>query len=198
MAYPYFTGYPAGGYPQYPQLVQQPQTMQYQQNASAPMPVQQPQPTPQMPQIQNGGLIPVKSIAEVNAWQIAPGNSLTFFVEGNANNPAFIAVKTKGFSQLESPTTELFDLVKRENKQELSATAQNDDISNVSARDIDLSNYATIADFDALRAKYEGITHNVDKLAEIVEKMQFDIDAISDKKSTKKMVQSARKDADAE
>lgn len=195
MAYPYFAGYPSGGYPQYPQPVQQPQTMQYQQGAPAPMPVQQQQTTSQTPQIQSGGLVPVKSYAEVDSWQIAPGNSMTFYLEGNGTSLPIIFVKKKGFSQFDPTTLDVYDLVKRKNAPQ---NAQSDDTSNVPTKDIDLSNYATIADFDALRAKYESITHNVDKLAELIEKMQFDIDAMSDKKSTKKMVQNARKDADAE
>lgn len=82
---PFFNGY--NNYPQYPNYTQQTQ------------------------QIQNGGFTNVRSIEDVHNFPVAPGNSVTFFVE---SNPPVLCVKTKGFSQLDSPVIEVFDLTKRE------------------------------------------------------------------------------------
>lgn len=199
MAFPY-QGSIQQGYPQaYPQAYQQgyqqayPSANNFQSGGSQPMPqnISQ-QPTPQ---IQSGGFVPVKSFAEVDAWQIAPGNSMTFYLEGNGTNLPVIFVKKKGFSQFDPTTLDVYDLVKRENAPQ---NAQNGDSSKVPQKDIDLSDYVKTSDFDAFTAKYGDISATVDKLAQTVNRLQFDVDALGEKKSTKKMVQNARKDADDE
>ena len=63
------------------------------------------------PPIQNGGFISVRSIEEVEAWPIAPGNSITFHI---STNPPLIAEKTRGFSQLENAVTKYYDLHERQ------------------------------------------------------------------------------------
>ena len=195
MAFPYQTGYQQG-YPQaYPQAY--PQTYPGTNNFTTGnnQPVQQNIPQQPTPQIQSGGFVPVKSFAEVDAWQIAPGNSMTFYLEGNGTNLPVIFVKKKGFSQFDPTTLDVYDLVKRENTPQ---NTQNSDSSNVPQKDIDLSGYVKTADFDAFTAKYNNISAMVEQLAETVTRLQFDVDAMGEKKSTKKMVQNARKDADDE
>ncbi len=195
MAFPYQTGYQQGFPQTYQQGYQQafPGANNFQSGSSQPMPQNIPQqPTPQ---IQSGGFVSVKSFAEVDAWQIAPGNSMTFYLEGNGTSLPVIFVKKKGFSQFDPTTLDVYDLVKRENAPQ---NAQNSDSSNVPQKNIDLSGYVKTADFDAFTAKYSDISGMVNRLAETVNRLQFDVDSISEKKSTKKLVQSARKDADAE
>lgn len=85
----------------YPATYQNPYMMQQ---------YQYPQQTTQ-PQIQNGGFISVRSIEEVEAWPIAPGNSITFHI---STNPPLIAEKTRGFSQLENAVTKYYDLHERQ------------------------------------------------------------------------------------
>lgn len=195
MAFPYQNGYQQGYLQAYPQAYPQtyPGGNTFQSGSSQPMPQNIPQQP--APQIQNGGLVPVKSFAEVDAWQIAPGNSMTFYLEGNGTNLPVIFVKKKGFSQFDPTTLDVYDLVKRENAPQ---NAQSGDSSNVPQKDIDLSAYVKIADFDAFTSKYSDIPAMVEQLAQAVNRLQFDVDAMGEKKSTKKMVQNARKDADDE
>lgn len=66
----------------------------------------------QQPQIQDGGLVRVRSVSEAQNWPVAPGNSVTFKVEDSP----YICTKTMGFSQLEQPRFEKFRLVKEEDE----------------------------------------------------------------------------------
>lgn len=68
---------------------------------------QQPVQTPQ-PEIRQNGFIRVKDEAEVDAYPIAPGNSVTFIHE----TEPFVFVKTLGFSQFDHPVKEKYRLVK--------------------------------------------------------------------------------------
>lgn len=79
-------------------------------------PIQQPQ-----QQIQNGGfmLIPNESVAY--NYPVAPGNCVTFKVEGKP----IIIEKSMGFSQFDSPRLEIYDLVKREMKPQTEEVAGN-------------------------------------------------------------------------
>ena len=93
---------------QMPQLQQPaPQQAQPVQQMQQVQQVQQAQP----PAIQQSGFVSVPSMAEVHAWPVAPGNSVTFYVE---TTPPILATKTKGFSQLESPVVKEFDLVEKQ------------------------------------------------------------------------------------
>lgn len=100
--YNYFPNYYSGLYqpiqpvPQMP-VMQQPVQQQIQQ------PVQTPQ-----PEIRQNGFIRVKDEAEVDAYPIAPGNSVTFIHE----TEPFVFVKTLGFSQFDRPVKEKYRLVK--------------------------------------------------------------------------------------
>ena len=97
----YFGGYPAS-YQQY-------QAPNYQMTA-------QPQPM----QIQNGGFVSVRSAQEAFNYPVALGNSVTFKDE----TAPFIYVKTRGFSQLEEPIFEQFQLVKVDNSQKAAEPEQ--------------------------------------------------------------------------
>lgn len=79
-------------------------------------PIQQPQ-----QQIQNGGfmLIPNENVAY--NYPVAPGNCVTFKVEGKP----IIIEKSMGFSQFDSPRLEIYDLVKREMKPQTEEVAEN-------------------------------------------------------------------------
>jgi hypothetical protein len=90
---PYFQGYP---------MMQQPQNMQQMQ-------------APTTPQIQNGGFVSVRSMAEAQNYPVAPGNSVTFKDE----NAPYVYTKTMGFSQLDRPIFEVFRLVKEEVAQQM-------------------------------------------------------------------------------
>lgn len=65
----------------------------------------------QQPAIQQSGFVSVPSMDDVRAWPVAPGNSITFYVE---TVPPILATKTKGFSQLEPPIIKEFNLVEKE------------------------------------------------------------------------------------
>lgn len=97
----YFGGYPAS-YQQY-------QAPNYQMAA-------QPQPV----QIQNGGFVSVRSAQEAFNYPVALGNSVTFKDE----TAPYIYVKTRGFSQLEEPIFEQFQLVKVDNSQKAAEPEQ--------------------------------------------------------------------------
>lgn len=93
----------------YPASYQQYQAPNYQMAA-------QPQPM----QIQNGGFVSVRSAQEAFNYPVALGNSVTFKDE----TAPFIYVKTRGFSQLEEPIFEQFQLVKVDNTQKAVDPAQ--------------------------------------------------------------------------
>lgn len=64
-------------------------------------------------QIQNTGLVSVRSVEEAYNYPVAPGNSITFKDE----TQPFVYTKTKGFSPLEQPVFEKYRLVKVEESQ---------------------------------------------------------------------------------
>lgn len=140
--------YPYSQYQQYQPMYQQPvQQQQYQQ--------------PQ--QIQNNGIVSVRSYAEVENWPIAPGNSMTFLIE---SNPPVVCTKTRGFSQLEPPTIEAFDLVKRSAPKPSSIAQKGTE----GEKAVDLSAYALKSDCEgiekALSARIDELTR---KLCEMTE-----------------------------
>ena len=89
-------------YPPYPQMT---------------MPIYQPQvqTQPQQPikndQIQSGGFVSISNESMVNSYPIAPGNCVTFKIEGKP----IVIEKSMGFSQLESPKIKRYKLVEEEN-----------------------------------------------------------------------------------
>lgn len=102
--------------------------------------------TVQQPQIQNGGFISVRSAQEAFNYPVALGNSVTFKDE----TAPFIYVKTRGFSQLEEPVFEQFQLVKVENQQKSAETVP---ITNEAEQKFDINNYALKSDLEALQAE---------------------------------------------
>lgn len=124
-------------------------------------------------QAASNGFVRVQNEEEARRYPVAPGGSVTFIDD----NSPHCYVKTVDLSPMSAPVFKRFRLV----EEETPTTAQNSDISNVSEKGIDLSAYAKIDDIRALRAD--------------IDKLRFDVDALGEK-STKKMVQAARKDAD--
>lgn len=100
----YNNGFPVN----YPQYYQQ-QVPQMQQNAS-----QMQQNIPQMQQgisqIQNGGFMLVPSEDIARSYPVAPGNCVTFKIEGKP----IVIEKSMGFSQLEAPKIDRYRLTKEE------------------------------------------------------------------------------------
>lgn len=179
MAYPYFNSYQQMNFPQYQQM---PQMNGYQNGSGSQMPqmqqIQQPAPV-------QTGFVRVQSEDEAKRYTVLPGVSVTFIDD----NAPYCYVKSVPLSQLEPPTFKRYRLVEEEEAAP-PQSAKNGDMSNVSNSGIDLSIYAKNADIDVIRGQIDDITA-------LIEKMRFDIDALGDK-STKKMVQKARKDADEE
>lgn len=102
MAYPYQPYYPQPFYQQnYQPQMQQQQPMQ--QAA-----IQPPQQNNQ--QIQNGGFMLVPSEDIVRTYPVAPGNCVTFKIEGKP----IVMEKSMGFSQLEAPRIDRYRLVREE------------------------------------------------------------------------------------
>lgn len=62
------------------------------------------------PQIHNGGFISIPSEEMVNTYPVAPGNCVTFKIEGKP----IVMEKSMGFSQFESPKIDRYRLVKEE------------------------------------------------------------------------------------
>lgn len=79
-----------------------------------PQPMVQPQQmAPQQPQqIQNNGFISVPNEDMALNYPVAPGNCVTFKIEGKP----IVMEKSMGFSQLEAPRVERYRLVKEEVK----------------------------------------------------------------------------------
>ena len=73
-----------------------------------PQPVQQQPVQAPQPEIRQNGFIRVKDESEVDAYPIAPGNSVTFIHE----TEPFVFVKTLGFSQFDRPVKEKYRLVR--------------------------------------------------------------------------------------
>ena len=121
----------------------------------------------------SNGFVRVQNEEEARRYPVVPGGSITFIDD----NSPHCYVKSVDLSPMSAPVFKRFRLV----EEEASQTAQNGDISNAPEKGIDLSAYAKIEDVRALRAD--------------IDRLRLDIDALSEK-STKHMVQAARKDAD--
>ena len=131
MAYPYYTAtYNPGFNPYIQQQMQQPQNQQ----------------------IQNGGLISVRSEEEARNYPVAPGNSVTF---KNESAP-FVYTKTMGFSQLDRPVFERFRLVKED--------AENAPKTDDKKQEIDLSAYALKTDLAAILGEIDAIKATVEAM----------------------------------
>lgn len=123
---------------------------QYYSYGQQQIPMSVPQQT--QPQIQNGGFISVRSEDEARSYPVAPGMSVMFIDESRQK----VYTKTMGFSQLDRPMFYKYKLVK-EDAQE----PQNDADS---AEPIDKPCYVEKPEFEALRAQFEALTEEIDKL----------------------------------
>lgn len=148
--YNYFPNYYSGLYQPIPQPVPQMQVPVVQQ------PVQQPVQA-QQPEIRQNGFIRVKDEAEVDAYPIAPGNSVTFIHE----TEPFVFVKTLGFSQFDRPVKEKYRLVK-ETLEEPNKPVSGPDKESVSQT----AEYAKAADVAKLARDVEALRVSVKTLNE--------------------------------
>lgn len=128
----------------YPASYQQYQAPNYQMTS-------QPQPM----QIQNGGFVSVRSAQEAFNYPVALGNSVTFKDE----TAPYIYVKTRGFSQLEEPVFEQFQLVKVDNSQKATEPVQTTDTEYALKSDIS----ALKEEIDLLKKKVSGLKLAVDE-----------------------------------
>ena len=150
--YNYFPNYynsfyqPMQPVPQMP-VMQQPVPQPVQQQ-----PVQSPQ-----PEIRQNGFIRVKDESEVDAYPIAPGNSVTFIHE----TEPFVFVKTLGFSQFDRPVKEKYRLGK-ETPEEPNKTVSGADKESVSPT----AEYAKAADVAKLARDVEALRVSVKTLNE--------------------------------
>lgn len=154
MGYNYFPNYYSPSYYQPMPFVQQPV-----QQPVAQMPQQiqqQPVQAPQ-PEIRQNGFIRVKDESEVDAYPIAPGNSVTFIHE----TEPFVFVKTLGFSQFDRPVKEKYRLVR-----ETPESANKPDSVPVKENVSEPSEYAKAADVAKLQRDVEALRVSVKTLNE--------------------------------
>ena len=120
----YNNGYPMN-YPQYYQPMQNQAFQQnYQQNQAF---QQQPQNYQQQnQQIQNGGFMVVPSEDMARTYPVAPGNCVTFKIEGKP----IVMEKSMGFSQLEAPRIDRYRLVREEDAPNEQKLPQNEPKNN--------------------------------------------------------------------
>lgn len=130
--------------------------------------IQQPiqQPIQQQPQ---SGFVSVHSEDEALRYPIAPGNSITFKIEGQ---PILIE-KTMGFSQLDSPRVERFKIV-RDGAPEESAPkyAKTEDIEKMReglAADMETVKSGLTADVEKVK---KSLTEEIDLIEEELEKIR--------------------------
>ncbi len=164
--YNYFPNYYSSFYQPAPQMVPQMQVPVVQQPVQ---PVQQPVQAPQ-PEIRQNGFIRVKDEAEVDAYPIAPGNSVTFIHE----TQPLVFVKTLGFSQFDHPVKEKYRLVK-ETPEEPNKPVSGADKESVSQT----TEYAKAADVAKLARDVEALrvslrTLNERKSRRVVEEVDID------------------------
>lgn len=108
---------------------------------------QQSQPNIQQPQIQNGGLVSVRSAQEAFYYPVALGNSVTFKDE----TAPYIYVKTRGFSQLEEP---IFEQFKKVGSTENQTNNEKSDITNN-------AEYVSKSEFEALKNELDFLKKKV-------------------------------------
>ena len=169
MPYPYYPAF--NNYTAY-----QPPVNNFQSGNSSPM----------AQQLQTQVVVRVPSYDTVRSFSVEFGKPPVTFFDDNA---PYCYVKTAGTSPVDPPKTRIFELIER-TEEYITQSAKNNDFSNVSEKGIDISECVQKSEFDDFRREFSEIVKSVDKL-------RFDVDALGEK-STKKMVQKARKDADEE
>ena len=151
--YNYFPNYYSPSYYQPMPLMQQPVQ---QPVAQMPQQMQQPVQAPQQ-EIRQNGFVRVRSEEEVDAYPIAPGNSVTFIHE----TEPFVFVKTLGFSQFDRPIKEKYRLV-RETPESANKAVSDPVKENAS----EPSEYAKAADVAKLQRDVEALRVSVKTLNE--------------------------------
>ena len=111
----------------------------------------------QSTQVQNTGLVSVRSMEEAYNYPVAPGNSITFKDE----TQPFVYTKTKGFSPLEQPVFEKYRLVKVEDSHNV---AQNPPKTPETGFDAQKQVKLLWEEVNALKSKIKGV--NDDKSAD--------------------------------
>lgn len=154
MAYNYFPNYYSPSYYQPMPFVQQP--VQQPVAQMPPQMQQQPVQAPQ-PEIRQNGFIRVKDENEVDAYPIAPGNSVTFIHE----TEPFVFVKTLGFSQFDRPVKEKYRLVR-----EAPESANKPDSVPIKENASEPFEYAKAADVAKLQRDVEALRVSVRTLNE--------------------------------
>lgn len=128
-------------------------------------PVQQP-----MQQTQSG-FVSVHSEEEALRYPIAPGNSITFKIEGQ---PILIE-KTMGFSQLDSPRVERFRITRDGAPEESPRYAMSEDIGKVRdslSADIESVRSSLAEDMEKIK---KNLTEEIDMIEEELEKIRTSI-----------------------
>lgn len=152
MAYNNFFNNTYQPYQSYPQF----QPPNYYQTSAITQQVQQ----SVQPQIQNSGFVSVRNEQEARNYPIAPGNSVTFKDE----NQPYVYVKTMGFSQLDRPNFEKFRLVKEEEIQAQTATANGE--NQLIANNVDYALKTDLTDLQmAFSAEIETLKKQITELA---------------------------------
>lgn len=100
----------------------------------------------QVPQIQNGGFVRVRSEQEAREYPIAPGYSVTFIDEGATH----LYTKTLGIGQFDRPRFERYLLTKENEPQTAVAT-------DGKGQAVDVSGFALKTDLEAISAQIENI-----------------------------------------
>lgn len=165
----YNNGFPMGYQPQqimypqqgYPQNYQQQQQMQPMQQQMPQMPQQPVQPVqqPQQQQIQNGGFMMVPSEEIVRTYPVAPGNCVTFKIEGQP----IVMEKSMGFSQLEAPRIDKYRLVREEEVQpKKEPEPEKEESSEPSTADI-------------IRELKEHMNHDIDRIWDEIDELKSQI-----------------------
>ena len=125
-------------------------------------------------QIQNGGFVSVRSAQEAFNYPVALGNSVTFKDE----TAPYIYVKTRGFSQLEEPVFEQFQLVKVNTAQKASETP----VQAIEVREGNDTGYALKSDTAALWDEIEALKEEIDLLKKKVSKSKREQSESEDKR----------------
>lgn len=119
----------------------------------------QPQPMQnQQMQIQNGGFMVVPSEDMARTYPVAPGNCVTFKIEGKP----IVMEKSMGFSQLEAPRIDRYRLVREEDMPK-EATAPQD-----APKDISMDNKT----IEELKGQIGKIRADIDDLKKRLESME--------------------------
>lgn len=106
--------------------------------------------------IQNGGFVSVPDENMVMTYPVAPGNCVTFKIEGKP----IVMEKSMGFSQLESPRIERYRLVKEEVEE--------------------------VREEEPKAPFMDDINNKIERLENEIDRIRGDVDALKPKKTTKR------------